>query len=118
MAKLSFAELWLFMEQESPLMDSGEESQAVQLVRAGEELRKEDESSFWDDFLSLLSNSEGFAELLGVTPEQIMAWPDKIRQIRERLEKDKNQKPSDDEEKEVLPTGDNGAITTNQDPVM
>ena len=118
---LSFADLYEQMDsaRKSPLMDSGDDSQAVQLVRAGEQLRKEGENSFWDDFLSLLSNSQGFADLLKVSSDSVVSWGERIRDAREKLGKEDGTSSSEDEEKEVMPTGDNGAVVaSNQDPVM
>ena len=64
--------------QSSPLMDSGLDSKALQVVRAGNELRGED-PSFWDDFVQLLSNSEGIAELFGISQEKVATWPHRIK---------------------------------------
>jgi hypothetical protein len=117
---LSFAELWEQMDsaQKSPLMDSGEETKATELIRAGEQLRKEDQPSFWDDFLSLLSNSEGFGELLKIGSDKVLSWPERIREARNKLEKSDSGKRNPEEETEVTPTGDNGAVTaSNQDPM-
>ena len=116
---LSFADFWEELDaRKSPLMGSGEESQAEQLIRAGDQLRGDDDSSFWDDFTSLLSNQEGWADLLGVSSDKILGWSSRIHELRDKTKNDTVNKPSDDEEKEVLPTGDNGAITTNQDPML
>lgn len=117
---ISFAELWEQIEsaRKSPLMDSGEESKAAQLIRAGEQLRKEDEQSFWDDFLSLLSNTEGFADLFNVDSSKVLGWGQRIRELRQKTQNDPDHKSREEEETEVIPTGDNGAVTTNQDPML
>lgn len=99
-------------------MGSGEASRAMQAVRAGKEMRKEDDSPFWDDFISLCANSDGLAELFDVSPEKVRSWPEKIRQQLEELEQHTAQSPSEKEDKEMLPTGDTGAVTTNQDPYL
>jgi hypothetical protein len=117
---LSFAELWEQMDssQNNPLMGSGEETKTSQLIRAGKQLRKEGESSFWDDFLSLLSDSEGLAQLLNISSDKILSWPGRIRDALKKSEKENSDKQNPDEETEMLPTGDNGAIVaSNQDPM-
>lgn len=114
----SFGELWKIMEsQDSPLMGSGEDSEALSVVRAGKDLRKEEETPFWDDFISLCSNSRGLAELLNVPQEKISNWPARIHEMQQKLEKNDAEDPSFQDDVEMIPTGDNGAITaTNLDP--
>jgi len=118
---VSFSELWSVMEDQkaiSPLMGSGSEDRALNVVRAGRDLRKDDETPFWDDFISLCSN-EGLAELLEVNREKLTSWPAKIREYLEKLEKHHAESPDHEEETELVPTGDNGAFTvppTNSDP--
>lgn len=112
----SFSELWAVME-ESPLMGSGEDSEAIEVVRAGKNLRKEDDSPFWDEFISLCSNTRGMANLLNVAPEKISNWPAKITEALEKLEKNDAEDPGIKDDMEMIPSGDNGAITaTNLDP--
>lgn len=112
----SFSELWTVME-ESPLMGSGEDSEAIEVVRSGKNLRKEDESAFWDDFISLCSNTRGMANLLNVAPEKISNWPAKITEMLEKLETNDAEDPGIKDDTEMIPSGDNGAITaTNLDP--
>lgn len=119
---LTFANLWEQMQadvpQVNPLMGSDESTKAEELIRAGEQLRSEEESGFWDDFLKLLSNNEGFAHLLGVKAEDVLAWPGRIKEIRAEVEQKKQQTPGGDEETQVLPTGNNGAIASNSDPIL
>jgi hypothetical protein len=113
---ITFAELWERMEARSPLMDSGEENSSNQTIRAGEQLRKEGEPSFWDDFLNILSNTDGVAELLNVSKEKVLSWPSRIREARQKT---KQNQSSEEEESQIKPTGDNGAVVaTNQDPII
>ena len=113
----SFSELWKMMETDSPLMGTDKETDALTVVRAGRDLRKEEESPFWDDFISLCSNSRGLAELLNVAPEKITNWPARIQEKLNDLETHDAEDPSIEDEVEMIPTGDNGAITaTNLDP--
>ena len=119
---VSFSDLWEIMERPtSPLMGSGEDSEILTVVRAGKDLRKEEETPFWDDFITLCSNSRGLAELLGVPSEKVMSWPAKIQEYVEKLQDHDAEDPNVSDEDEMLPTGDNGALTvdpTNVDPQM
>jgi len=121
---VSFARLCEQMEEErsdSPLMDSGDGSRSISVLRSGKDMRKEDERSFWEEFIELCSNAEGMADLLNVSADQVRDWPAKIKQGLEDLEDyDSESHPDDDEQKEVIPTGNNGAVITpsNVDPIM
>ncbi len=118
---VSFRSLWEELEKQkhlSPLMGSGEDSKTLAVVRTGKEMRKEDESQFWDEFISLCSNADGLAELLDVNPEKVRSWPNKIHDALQQLEQHHLENPSEEEKAEVVPTGDNGAITTNVDPYL
>lgn len=110
---LSFAQLWEIVDQEkSPLMSSGEESQAMQVVRAGINLRQDEGASFWDDLIQLCSNAQGVADLLGVKREVVASWASRIRDVLDDIETHDRQTPNEDEEDDqVMPTGDNGAVT-------
>jgi hypothetical protein len=114
---ISFAQLLEQLEkQNTPLMTSGEDGPALAVVKAGKELRGEGESSFWDEFISLCSNSDGLADLFGVSKEKINSWPARISEYLDKIEQSSDGSVGDKEEKEVMPTGDTGAFTTNQDP--
>lgn len=99
-------------------MDSGDESRILTVLRAGKTLHKEGETLFWDEFITLCANREGMAELLGVAPEKVSSWPSKIREHLDELQKSDAQNPSEPEDQEMIPTGDNGAVTTNVDPYL
>ena len=104
----------------SPLMGSGNEDRAISVVRAGKDLRGEDESPFWEDFISLCSNA-GLADLLDVNSEKLARWPAKIREHLDKLESDGQESGNNDEETEMVPTGETGAFTvpnpaSNTDP--
>ena len=70
MDRLSFRSLWEQMEK-SPLMTSGEDSRALTVVRTGKNLHQKDETSFWDEFITLCANRDGLADLFDVSPEKI-----------------------------------------------
>lgn len=118
---VSFAQLWEIVEKEkgrSPLMGGGDDSQVINVVRTGKDLHGDDQTPFWDEFITVCNDSAGLSELLGVSREKIIGWPARIRQALEKLEKHTAESPSERPETEVIPTGDNGAFTTNQDPQM
>lgn len=117
---VSFSRLWEAMEKSgtSPLMDTGNDSEILTVVRAGKNLRQEDESQFWDDFISLCSNSRGLSDLLGVSPEKITSWPPKIKEALEKLEKHDAESPNVKDDTTVIPTATNGAFTVNSDPPL
>jgi DNA-binding transcriptional regulator YdaS (Cro superfamily) len=115
---ITFCKLLEAMENphRSPLMDSGEESKGLSVIRTGQSMHGEDaDGSFWEDFISLCGDTEGMAELLGVRPEQVNSWPSKIREAIQSVEKHDMQGENKPEEKQqMLPTGQNGAMTTQK----
>lgn len=119
---VSFAQLWEQIEKDkmrrSPLMGSGEEERALTVVRVGKDMHEEGETPFWDEFISLCSNPDGLSELFGVSKEKIRSWPAKIREMLTKLDHHTAESPSEKPKTEVIPTGDNGAFTTNVDPNM
>lgn len=115
---ISFLTLLEQMSQSSPLMDSGEDSASMSIVRTGKQLRKDDETQFWDDFISLCSNADGLAELLEVSPQKIRSWPTKIKEVLDKLQTRTAEDPSEKQKDELLPTGETGAVTLNSDPLI
>lgn len=115
---ISFFDLWERMDSATPLMDSGEDAKAMQVIRAGNSFHKKDERSFWEEFMELCSNSQGMADLLNVNSSLITNWSAKIQELLKQLDERDQVQGNPDEEKKVMPTGDNGAITTpnNTDP--
>lgn len=118
---VSFAQLWEQIEKDkarrSPLMSSGEDNRALVIVRTGKEMHKEGQTPFWDEFISLCGNTDGLAQLLGVKPDQVRTWPAKIQEALNKLDQQNVMDPSQKDKTEMIPTGDNGAITMNADPV-
>jgi len=113
---LSFLEVWerLVREQEinqdppppPPMMGGGQDSSAMQVVRAGINLRPEEETSFWDEFMSICSNAEGVAELLGVRASEVQTWSSKIKDLIQQVEERDSQNPEGDSNSKVMSTGD------------
>jgi hypothetical protein len=117
---VSFATLWEQMDRDkarkSPLLSSGDDDRALVVLRAGKELHDEESTSFWDEFISLCGNADGLSELLGIPSHQIRTWPGKIEEGLDKLQSNTATTPSEKENAEMLPTGENGAFVTNQDP--
>ena len=116
---VSFACLCEQMEKEkriTPLMDSGEEDKSMVTVRKGNNLRKDDDRPFWDDFIDLCGDAQGLALLLQVEPQKVMKWPSRIREMLEKIKEHEVENPNKDDRDEVIATGDNGAFAVNQDP--
>lgn len=109
---LSFEELWSKMgafQEQSPLLDSGEETKAMQAVRVGLGFENK---NFWDDFIKLIQNQDAVGELLGVRPQDISRWGLRIKETLNKI-KHHDEQPENIERRknEMLPTGNSGAIT-------
>jgi hypothetical protein len=110
---ISFGQICESLGQQNSglLMDSGEETKAMGVIRTGMSLRKEGDSSFWDDFLQLCADSEGLADLLGVRRDVVASWAVKIKDNLDKVQKhDQQVLPKEDEKQEMLPTGKNNAV--------
>lgn len=114
---ISFAQLLEQLEkQKTPLMTSGEDGPALSVVKAGKEFRGEGETSFWDEFISLCSNSGGLADLFNVSKEKVNSWPARISEYLDKVEQSNDNHADKEEDKQIVPTGETGAFVTNQDP--
>lgn len=114
---VSFLKLWENMQAEDyqsndktqdfgdgpPLLDSGEDSKAMETIRAGINVN----NTFWDDFMKVCNNAEGLGELLNVPPDQISAWPAKIR---DNLDKVDQKDAGSDSKHKLVSTGDTEPI--------
>ena len=106
--KASFLDLLERMQDDDapPLDDSGIESKAMQVIRVGNNLRSKGDGSFWDDFIRVIGNSEGIAELLGVSSDIVSRWGPKVQEAMQKVERaDQNEKGSDDKEQQTIATG-------------
>lgn len=116
---VSFAQLWEQLEkskQKSPLMGGENNGPAIAVLKTGQDLRKGNQTSFWDELISLCKNAEGLSELLGVSKEQIASWPAKIKDGLSDLDTQSVADPEGKQNRALIPTGMTGAVTTNQDP--
>jgi hypothetical protein len=91
-------------QKDQALFDSGEDTKAMQVARQGLGLRKEGESGFWDDFISLCNNSEALAQLLNVSEREVRNWPQYIKEAIEKVDKRNQQGLGDKINKEIIPT--------------
>ena len=113
---LSFLELKCLMEDNydppsGTLMGSGEDSRAMKVVRVGMNLREaEDSEEFWQDFISLCSDSEGMADLLGVKAAEVRRWAARIKDTIEQVKDMDSSNPEGEDDSKVVPTG-NGPMT-------
>jgi hypothetical protein len=106
---ITYLEVLCLMEQDSDsyLMDSGEESGATKVVRTGMNLgQSKNDTSFWQNFMNLTSDSEGMADLLGVKPAEVRRWSEKIRFEIQQIQKSDSANPEGDDNNKVIPTGD------------
>lgn len=94
----SFHQLWEIIDG-PPLMDSGNETQAMAAIRNG--LQRGE--TFWDDFITVCGNAEALSELLDVPKEKVTGWASKIK---ETISKVKRADDHDDvsDKTEMLPT--------------
>lgn len=97
-------------------MASGEDERALSTVRRGKEMHEDDETSFWEEFISLCGDTEGLSQLLGISRNKILSWPARIQEMLDKLEKHTAEDPAEKEDEKLVPTGDNGAFISNQDP--
>jgi hypothetical protein len=110
MKKSTFLSLWEDLhptpagDGNSPLQGSGIESKAMHAIKTGLNLRAKKEcGNFWDDFLTVLNNRDGMAELLEVRPDQLSRWTSKIREM---LDKAQKAEAESSDKKSMIPTGE------------
>lgn len=114
---LTFLELLEKMtEDQEPsgfLMSSGEDTHAMRVIRTGLHLRNNKKApNFWDDFLQVMGDPQGVSDLLGIKPQQVRTWQVRIKELIRHVEEADAQNPEGKENKQVIPTGNNGAIVT------
>lgn len=127
---LTFLELWEIIEEKEmalnqdppkdyPLMGGGQDSKAMQVVRAGLDIRNSDGPSFWDDFVNLCSNSVGMAELLGVKSSEVQRWSSKIKDTIDQVEEsDRNNPEGKSSSSKMINTGDETSEPQTVDKMM
>ena len=93
------------LDPHSALLDSGEESKAMEAIRSGLHIRKDEEGDFWEDFIQVCGNSDAMSELLNVPKETITGWAGKIQELKEKVQL-ADQEGNHSSKSEPLPTGD------------
>ncbi len=58
---------------------------SLNLIRSGNNLRKNECGNFWDDFANLCGNSDAMSELLEIPKDKISGWTGKINKLRETV---------------------------------
>jgi hypothetical protein len=94
---MNMVSFWRLMQtmkedEDAALLDSGEESKAMRVVRTGIGLRNsKDCGNFWDDFISICNDGEGLAELLEVSADKISNWASKVKEMMDKVESEDDQ---------------------------
>jgi hypothetical protein len=95
---MSFRKLWENINSEKR---GTKEDRTTSVIRSGIGIR----DNFWEDFISILNNSEGLSELLDVPTTKISEWHERISKALEKVNQiDGEQKPMDNVK--LLKTGD------------
>jgi hypothetical protein len=106
-------------DEGGPLLDSGEETKAMEAIRNGMNIRKPECGDFWDDFISVSGNADAMADLLEVPKEKVSSWASKIHDLIEKVkQKDGEESDPSNTRSEMIPTGNDGPIGDQQDTSM
>ena len=92
--KVSFFQLWDNMSLKEDV-----ETPAMRAIKAGFNI----EDNFWDNFIAICNNTDALADLLDVSPEQIIGWSNKIKSTIDLVDKHKS---SDDVKTKLIDTGE------------
>lgn len=87
----SFQKLWenIQLQKEN---NTPHDDRAMSAIRTGIGVSEE----FWDNFLSVINNSEGLSQLLDIPVTKIASWHDKVKQSLDKVKKaDATPDPSD-----------------------
>jgi len=85
---------------DGPLLDSGEDSKAMELIRVGINL----DPNFWDHFMKISNNPEGLADLLNISTSDISNWSSRVGDALAKVKKT----DGEDRRNKMLQTGDDG----------
>jgi hypothetical protein len=115
---LTFGKMMGLIEQhpdlegnDEPVLDSGEEGQAMEAIRSGLHLRKKECGNFWEDCISVCGNADAMSALLEVPKEKVTGWHNKIREMLDKVEEDEGDE-KDSKKREQIPTGEEGPAPT------
>jgi hypothetical protein len=76
------------------------QDKATNVVRSGINL----DQDFWDNFISILNNANGVAELFDVPREKVTNWASRIKEIINKINSEDNEKAKGNKA-EIVPTG-------------
>jgi hypothetical protein len=79
---------------------SPQSDKAVEVIRAGLNISED----FWDNFIQVIGNPDGVADLLGVSKENVSSWSGRIKSIMDQVDQHDDEK-SREEKSKSLPTG-------------
>lgn len=105
---ISFGQLLQKLE-ENKQEKSLKNNELAAVLRLGNNIEKK---SFWENFISMCSNTKELSILLGVSEERIRTWPSRIRKELELLDTYNVEDLGEKEKIKIMPTGDNGAFVT------
>ena len=95
---MTFVELWESMQADKK---GPTEDRKISVIRSGIGIRE----NFWEDFLSVINNSEGLSELLDVPTTKISEWHERISKALEQVKQiDGEQQPKNNVK--LLKSGD------------
>lgn len=94
----SFQKLWETIQASKE--KSPQDDRAMSAIRTGIGIRDD----FWDDFLLVINNSSGIAELLDVPVIKISGWHDKVKAALEKVQ-GADQMPEPKDKGKLLKTG-------------
>jgi hypothetical protein len=86
---------------DTPLLDSGTESKAMEVVRIGKNLNKD----FWGNFEKLCNNTDGLADLLDVDAQKVSSWSLRIHEVLKKVENNDANKKN-----RMISTGNSGPL--------
>ena len=90
----------------TPMLDSGMETKAMEVLRIGKNLDKQ----FWGNFSRLCNNTDGLAELLDVDVQKVGSWSAKITELLRKVD-DKDAKKKN----KIIDTGNSGPLANHDD---
>lgn len=101
----SFQKLWENIKKNKINENSDIDEKSIDVIKSGLNI----DESFWENFLLILNNGEGLANLLDVPYEKVITWNDKIKKALDQT-KDNIETPEKKNDK-IMKTG-----LPNQDP--
>lgn len=99
----SFGSLFENMDYQKKLKKEQQEKKALEAIQSGLNL----DEGFWRDFLLLINNSEALGALLGVNPNQIHEWRNRIsKNLRKYYEQEEQDVDNLQKKKKFVNTKD------------